>query len=296
MKGVCALCDEKRELCNSHIIPAFVYKWLRKTSGGVHIRNAENPNKRVQDGYKIKLLCEGCEGLFNDWETEFSKKIFHPYNANTSIKLTYSEWYSKFCVSISWRIIQYYIVERNFLDGKDNEFKQAINQALTVWKGFLKGDIQTPGIFEQHVLPLKAIQVAPTEDTPQNINRFLLRNVELDFVVTDTKSLAMTYAKMGKFVLFGFVLPPNEKWVGSRVSVNYGRFEPKKYVLPVSVMDFLFDRARKSQKIMDKISLAQQQKIDSNVENNLDNLIDSDLLKAMLEDAKLFGEDVIIKR
>ena len=292
----CALCNKKRKLCNSHILPAFVFKWKKKTSGGVAIRTAENPNKRVQDGYKIKLLCEECEGLFNSWETEFSKRIFHPYNSDSSLRLSYSDWYSKFCVSVSWRILKYYILERNFLEGKDNKLVEAVENSLSAWRGFLVGDLQNPGKFEQHMLPLDALQDIPSVNTPTNINRFLLRNVEIDFVTTETNSLAMVYAKMGRFMLFGYVVPPKEKWIGTKIAVNYGSFGPKKYVLPSSLADFIFERARNSQRFLDSISRSQREKINQSIEKNIDKLRGSGLLEAMLEDARLFGEDVIIRK
>ena len=75
----CALCHNVKELKDSHIIPAFVYRWIKETSATGYLRFSENINRRYQDGRKIKLLCLDCEERFNKYETSFSNNIFYPY-------------------------------------------------------------------------------------------------------------------------------------------------------------------------------------------------------------------------
>ena len=77
MTGVCELCGKQADLLQSHVIPAFVFKWLKQAG---HIRYAETPNRRSQDGPKRDWLCRECEDLFNSFETPFAGQIFHPYN------------------------------------------------------------------------------------------------------------------------------------------------------------------------------------------------------------------------
>jgi hypothetical protein len=43
----CYLCDEMATLKESHIIPAFAFRWLRKTGLTSNIRRGDQPNKRV---------------------------------------------------------------------------------------------------------------------------------------------------------------------------------------------------------------------------------------------------------
>lgn len=75
MKGSCRLCRNTAELRESHIIPSFVYKWFKETSGTGFIRFGHTPNQRVQDGLKPYWLCDDCEELFNSWETVFANHI-----------------------------------------------------------------------------------------------------------------------------------------------------------------------------------------------------------------------------
>jgi len=50
MDATCAFCGEHKDLKVSHVLPAFVFRWLRGRSGSGHLRDTDNPNRRVQDG------------------------------------------------------------------------------------------------------------------------------------------------------------------------------------------------------------------------------------------------------
>jgi hypothetical protein len=67
--GVCALCKRDVPLVESHILPAFIFRWKKETSATGYLRNSQNPKKRVQDGLKVPLLCIDCERLFNSFDT-----------------------------------------------------------------------------------------------------------------------------------------------------------------------------------------------------------------------------------
>lgn len=103
--GVCALCSEERKLELSHIIPKFVPRRLKKKSPTGYLRNAFEPNERLQDGSKEYLLCSECEDIFNVWETEFSKRVFHPYKNNKLVDFQYDDWLVKFIISVNWRTL-----------------------------------------------------------------------------------------------------------------------------------------------------------------------------------------------
>jgi hypothetical protein len=44
------LCGETNELRESHILPGFVYPWMKETSATGYLRFRQQPNVRVQDG------------------------------------------------------------------------------------------------------------------------------------------------------------------------------------------------------------------------------------------------------
>lgn len=106
--GQCILCGNERDLQLSHILPAFVFRWLRESSGGAHVRLGANPNQRVQDGHKRHWMCAECEGRLNWSETLFAKELFYPYLKAPSRVFGYSRWLIHFCTSLSWRVLRLY--------------------------------------------------------------------------------------------------------------------------------------------------------------------------------------------
>ena len=80
MIGVCGLCSDNGEILESHIVPKFIYKWIKDTSLTGYLRNLKEPNIRRQDGLKMYLLCGACERKFSESEKWFSEKIFKNLN------------------------------------------------------------------------------------------------------------------------------------------------------------------------------------------------------------------------
>ncbi len=106
--GKCALCDaEYVELRESHIIPKFVFDWLKATSKTPYIRGSNNVNARLQDGLKDYLLCNKCEGTLSCMETEIAQKLFKKlanYRRQSSM-ITVTESMRIGVLSIFWRAL-----------------------------------------------------------------------------------------------------------------------------------------------------------------------------------------------
>lgn len=289
----CALCGSTKGLLVSHILPAFVFRWLRESGGTPHIRNSKKPNVRVQDGLKFPLLCGECEAQFSGYETPFATNIFYPLVENDHRSVRYGEWMIRFCVSVSWRLLRYAVEEQKF-DNLDNFQKQFVQRALSTWAGFLGGRVHNPGIHEQHILLASPIESHTLPDLPSNMNRYLLRAVHAD--IPYSRKSVFTYAKLGPFLLFGYVQPPPKKWKGTKVHVHSGKIMPGQYELPSSVFSYLVDQAREISGAMESVSKNQIQKIDQSVLANIDRFASSKHFEAMLYDARLFGEEAIIRK
>lgn len=77
--SICYLCKKEAILQESHLIPSFVGKWLKKTSITGYFRQSINPNLRKQDLLKQHLLCKDCEIMISKYEDKFFEDIFFPY-------------------------------------------------------------------------------------------------------------------------------------------------------------------------------------------------------------------------
>lgn len=116
----CKLCGAIANLEQSHILPAFVFRWMKDTSATGYLRFGGKPNCRAQDGERRYWLCRGCETRLCQWETEFAAQVFHPLISDGGQRIPYQEWMLKFAVSVSWRVLSLF-VEDNRLRPLDSD-------------------------------------------------------------------------------------------------------------------------------------------------------------------------------
>ncbi len=289
MIGRCRLCGHDADLQDSHVMPAFVYKWLKATSATGYMRAADQPNQRVQDGQTRPWLCPDCEGRFNKYETQFASDLFHPFHQNPGDRLRYGRWLLKFCVSLSWRQLLLRL-EDGTLESEKPELLDAAKVALRSWAAFLLDESQHPGRFEQHLLPLGAIEQHSVKDMPANFNRYTLRVVSMNVISVAGEEM-LCISKLGPLVVIGFIKveAPNE-WRGSKVHVVHGVVQPSRYEIPGVVLDYLLHGARGFEEANRKISETQAAKIRESVERDPERVANSDSFEAMLHDMELFGE------
>lgn len=73
----CRLCLKARELCESHIVPEFLFKPLYSKEKHQFLQVSGLPKVRKwQKGFKEKMLCRVCEDRLNKWETYVAQVLF----------------------------------------------------------------------------------------------------------------------------------------------------------------------------------------------------------------------------
>lgn len=106
-----------------------------------------------------------------------------------------------------------------------------------------------------------------------------------------------TYSKLGRFIILGFIHEPSpNQWRGARVHATEGIIEPRKYVIPRALGDYLNEKARQMSEALNTVSDRQQSKIEEAFRANVDRFIGSDAFAAMQADIELFGSDAFSKR
>lgn len=290
MAETCAFCGEYKELRESHVLPAFVFRWLRGRAGAGHLRNTDNPNRRVQDGLKFHWLCGDCEDQFNRYETAFAAKVFHPWHSGNN-QIVYEDWLLKFCVSISWRVLKF-ARGHNKNACYTEEQHTLMDQAEVRWCAFLNDKVPHPGKFEQHLLIFDFVKLTSIPDLPANFNRFMTGAVTLDIVGSD-RSL-MTFAKLGRFTVFGIIQKGHNQWSGTRICVNRGMLKPDKFIIPAGLLDLFREKASYLAAAMSDISRVQRAKIDKNIVDNIDAFAESDQFASIKADALMFGEHAVL--
>lgn len=100
----CELCGSSSPLQRSHLLPNFLFKRLRGTTGRFFA--ASLPQKPIQAGPAAKLLCYLCEQKMSLWEGEV-KRAFYPDEMQAKLPIKYGTWLQMFALSISWRALTY---------------------------------------------------------------------------------------------------------------------------------------------------------------------------------------------
>lgn len=294
MQGICKLCGNKTKLRKSHIISSFVYKWLKETSATGHLRCGEEPNMRVQDGYKPYFFCDKCEGEFSKLEKTFNENIFKPLKEGKAGLYQYSDWLLKFAVSVSLRNL-IYAIDSGEISHLSKELEREAYKALDVWKKFLNNEKLHPGKYQQHMIVLDVIK-SFTGNLPPNMNRYILRSIEMDVVKLGDDE-AFVFTKMGKIILIGFIEYQHPRhWKGTQIHVKKGNLRKDKYSLPLFFLEYLQSRAQKLQLIDSKISPKQRMKIDEDYKEKKKRALSSETVKATQQDINMFGKDRVFKR
>lgn len=290
MNGLCKLCEKVTDLQLSHIIPKFVFAWLKETVPG-GIRSNRVPNRRIQDGEKDYLLCRDCEQILSVWEKQFCEQIFIPLHSSSPVTnyIQYGPWVLKFAVSVSWRVLLYFSQFGISSHFSADQFSAA-NQALKTWRRFLLGEVPHPGRFEQHLLPLDVIERKSAPPISPFLNRYFLRNVDMDAACSNTS--AFVFTKMCRLALFGFIKEENPRnWVGTKLHVKAGSIGPRDYVISKMIWTYFNERADRSAKLLANLSPRQRQSIRDGFKKDADKIAESEVFRAMSYDIAHSGND-----
>lgn len=292
MNNICALCHESKELKESHFIPKFVGKWLKKTSATGYLRNIDNINKRQQDIIKDYLLCNDCELIFSSWEKQFSEKIFIPFLDQKIYIAEYKDWLAKFCASLSWRTLIYIKNKNSNFENESEYFIGQINLAELNLRNFLLGKQDNLYQYEQHIFPLSEIDTpSKSLNLPSNINRYFLRSIGIDVLQGDNHIYIFT--KLPTFLILGIVSSNfSSKMRAGRVSLKQGIFRPSTLVMPEYLLGYMRNKALEIQEKRESMSDEQQNKIDKTALENLDKTADSKSFEAIMHDYNIFGNTI----
>lgn len=288
VNGVCALCDKEAKLQLSHILPKFVIKYVKESAPSA-IRSNQSPNRRIQDGPKEYLLCWDCEQLFARWEKLFYENLFLPLHSPTPVTspLYYRQWALKFAVSVSWRVLL--SRSRRGLTHFSAQQQASAQQALDLWRRFLLGQERHPGRYEQHLLPLDVIESHTKTGISPFLNRYNLRVVQTDVIALE--NMVFTCSKLCRVIIFGFIdVDSPLVWQGTKLHVNKGEIIPRRYVIPYQIDEYMNEMADKVKDFFASMSPQQQRKVDEAIRENLDELVDSEIFRAMNYDVAHSGD------
>lgn len=167
---------------------------------------------------------------------------------------------------------------------------RATGAALAIWADFMLDKTAHPGRFEQHFLPFDAIEEPWRSDMPANINRYILRTLDLDVVRNSTTVFVLS--KLGKFFVLGFVdVQFPKQWVGTKVHVQHGVVGQGDITMPRQFGEYLSDEAGRYAIVYNNMSDTQREKIEEAMRKDIDRVAKSKSFEATKHDVGLFGRN-----
>lgn len=253
----CILCQNRRTLVQSHIIPKFVAKWLKDTSATGYLRQGVSPNVRKQDFPKIELLCHECEGRFSFWEKQFSEKVLIPYHNSGKKEFKYNDWLLRFAVSLAWRIG---VIELEGFKEFQPKLVSYLEDALAQWSMFLLDAPSKISEFGFHLLFLDVVGRAEGVKVSEGFHWYLLRGIDAT-VPASSKEVAV-YVKLPGIIFVSGVHPKKpDGWMNTKINFH-GLISASNQVVDSTWLgEFLLDRVQQSTKLMDSTSMKQNLKI-----------------------------------
>ncbi|WP_437720967.1 hypothetical protein [Sorangium sp. So ce861] len=286
--GPCRLCKVDKVLRQSHVVPKFVFRWLKKSSPG-HLRTVETPNRRSQDGPTRAWLCDDCEQRLSGWENEFAAKVFEPLHQDPLRRagVRYESWALNFAVSISWRTLHFYA--NNSMDHLDAKDLKSIDVAERVWRRFLLGQIGNLGEFTQHIIVVDAPTSVSSDEVSPFISRYMARTVHSDIV--RSTSACFTYTKLCRLVVIGFLRVDHAReWDGTRITSRGKIGGAVRYRVPEILFGYWNDKANQAAQALSSMSPKQRDKINELIQNADPGLLtETDLFRAIQADVELSG-------
>lgn len=194
----CKFClHELERLEISHIIPKFVYRWLKITSTTGRMRDGRNMKRPAQDGLKKDLLCSACENDFSASETYFANKIFSQMTKNDgAIESEEIDWmkFDKFILSLVWRTLYFAANTKEANADYTEEEILEFNKCADILKSSYEKEEEIP--FKTYLIPLNNKsynnRIIEIEDYA-----YFERSVSVNLIIDDDNNQASTlYIKL----------------------------------------------------------------------------------------------------
>jgi hypothetical protein len=218
----CILCEQIAQLKHSHIIPKFVFKWLKETGSG-YLRGGDNFNIRVQDGPAYEMLCAKCEQSFGNEETYFASRIFYPIVNEEARGFAYDERFFRFVVSVIWRLLKQDFVRSE----NDQSYLKLLVELETDYRNYLLGKKAFPDFNRVHLLcgvDVRAPKESEQIELPLRFIHYFARQV--DAGVTGNDEHKFVYFKLPRML---FIVPiqglNEESFVNTKISFTGGSYQ-----------------------------------------------------------------------
>ncbi|WP_191559403.1 hypothetical protein [Metabacillus idriensis] len=289
LQNRCALCGNQAELKLSHIIPKFVFRYLKKDSFTGRMRMTSDPNRAVQDGDKIYLLCGTCEGLFSKNETYFSNTIYRPFKEGGFNGLKYDKDSLYFFItSVNWRTLYLDLIE--FCEDKDEENKATVKQlellkkAEEIMRSYLLGERSDLDNIENHIFFFDTVKSMEGPETLRNPHVLVQGSAFGYTVLANEHDAIYVFANLtGAIIVTIIKKAKKEKWKNTFVKRESGKIKVPQFTNS-PVFSELFYWQEQRDKYLEQMSEKQRNIINEKIINDQDGFEKSGTYKRFIKD------------
>ncbi|MEN1938994.1 hypothetical protein AAIE21_26575 [Paenibacillus sp. 102] len=287
--GICALCKKESTLEESHIVPKFVFRYLNAHSFTGRIRTVAEPNRPLQDGKKLHLLCSDCEDLFNKDETLFSNKVFHPFKKNgfDGPVIYNGDWLNRFITSVNWRVLHQDLQKITTEQDNDKpltpEILNTLSNAENVMRSYLLKERLNLDVLENHIILFNEEIMRELFSHPHAIIQGSAFGTP---VIMNKDAMYVISNLVGILVITIIKKHPEEIWLNSFVSNESGEIpQSQHFDSPIVTELRKFEDFR--QAYIEGISKNQLEKLQEKIRKDPDGFKNSETYKRIMMDRKL---------
>lgn len=263
----CALCENEDELKLSHIIPKFVFRFLKKDSFTGRMRVMVNPDVPLQDGDKQYLLCGECEKLFNKNETIFSRKFYIPFKNDGFSRLNYDgNWLNHFITSVNWRILYLDIIgfEENLSSENSISPQQltTLKESEVIMRAYLLGKRRDIDFIENHIFFFDTIE--KVDDSLKEIRlHSLVQGSVFGYTCLTKDNAIYTFANLaGAFIVTIIKKHKKDTWKNTFVKNEAGKIKSPQRVASPVFSELLYIAERRDEGFNSMSSKQREQLVD----------------------------------
>jgi hypothetical protein len=219
--GQCRLCKKTAPLCESHILPKFAIKQLKKVIGN-EIRWGMRPNEPQQDGLKPYFLCDVCESRFSSVETYFFKSFFRPVIENQIPQRKYDQRLFAFGLSLVWRALA---LPGKQVPDRHRHFLPVVETADREWRDFFEHGAPPPTHNTLYMLVTDPFRTSgfPIAEARQLNNFARYFDYGLAGSVVASKVGCLVFVKLPRFFFIAPLTPRDSAdWQNTIVAVDGG--------------------------------------------------------------------------
>ncbi len=262
----CEFHRKEAEHCESHIIPKFAYKWMKKTGSG-RFRQLGKFNSPIQDGIKKYMLCKDCEGKFSKYEKWFNEKVFKPYINDCNFVVKNERELKYFIVSVLWKVLKLFKD-----DGNNYNFKTDLNNAEIEWGNYLLNDEPITKYKNLHL-----VLVDSNYWIEQKSDLYFSRSIDIEIAESD--KLCFIYAKFSRFILIGEIIGFSENsFQNTNITIENEFRSTNQIINESGIIQFFMDRVNNT-KEYDDLSVKQKENNAKYYKNKLESLRETDYMK-----------------